>query len=86
MSPADHTLDRIRNSDPPFRYVADPDQRDWTVRSVPEPQVSRNRRSSGRLAFISDDEIRWVDDAPDNWMTLDDDSLFALTLGARQSR
>ncbi|HEY4303458.1 MAG TPA: hypothetical protein VGM82_03265 [Gemmatimonadaceae bacterium] len=85
MSPTDPTLDLIRNSDAPFRYVADAEHRDWTVRAVEEPVAARPRRSSGRLAFISEDEVRWVDVFPTDWMQLDDTQLFALTVDAAKS-
>jgi hypothetical protein len=77
---ADDTVGRIESSDSPVRYIVDGDRRRWTVREIASNRY--DRRDSRDLVFMARDIVRRVRNYPAEWYALEDDALYALSLGA----
>jgi hypothetical protein len=61
------------------RHVRDSEGRSWLVREL--QHLGYDRRSTSSLLFERHDVIRRVRNFPENWMTLGDADLFALSNG-----
>jgi len=71
---------RVSSDESPVRVFVDREHRRWTVREVVSSQYDRRGRRD--LVFMSKDIARRVRTYPHDWHLLDDDRLYALSLGA----
>lgn len=79
-SETDSRAGRISGGESPVRVFTDRHNRRWTVREVASNQY--DRRDSRDLVFMSKDIARRVRNYPQDWHQLDDDGLYALSLGS----
>ena len=76
----DSRAGRISSGESPVRIFTDRDHRRWTVREMATNQY--DRRDARDLVFMSKDIARRVRNYPRDWHLLDDERLYALSLGA----
>lgn len=79
-SDTDLPVGRISGGDSRVRVFTDRENRRWTVREVTSNQY--DRRDARDLVFMSKDIARRVRNYPRDWYLLDDEHLYALSLGA----
>jgi hypothetical protein len=71
---------RVSGGESPVRVFTDRENRRWTVREVTSNQY--DRRDARDLVFMSKDIARRVRRYPRDWYLLDDEDLYAVSLGA----